>query len=481
MPEPDAMPPEPPAPLPPPAWLDATTLRAMQVACDARRAAGEDAEAASQAAREVVRARYPALPLRMIAEAVAAVVPNRGTGRPWRGARGTGTARRRVRRCRWPSPSGSSTRCAPQPRAGGTMPGHCRRPPSRSACRSPARWRRTARSDRRGARGSSPGSMRSAGESARRSMRSAKGSIYHGTHCGQVRRLETTAMRGGTRAIDTRPHPCKRSRRKRQGRLQHGGVMDTHAPAGRRRGRAAGPGGKGPPLLVLHHDIGTLDRLPLLRRAGPAFRRSGAASSRLGTMRGRNGCAACAISPWCIAGCWRISASRSRRWSASASAAGSRPRWRPWRRRDYRTLVLVGAMGIKPPEGDILDQAIVSYIEYARAGFHDQAAFDARLWRRTRAPTAREVGHLPRDELPHRLEALHVQPDACRICWAACSAPALVVWGDDDKVVPVSAGERLCEAAAQRAAGDRRECRPLRRDGEAGRARQARSPPSSHA
>ncbi len=27
----------------------------------------------------------------------------------------------------------------------------------------------------------------------------------------------------------------------------------------------------------------------------------------------------------------------------------------------YRKLVLVGAMGIKPPEGDIADQAIVSY------------------------------------------------------------------------------------------------------------------------
>src|SRR6266576_762736 len=43
--------------------------------------------------------------------------------------------------------------------------------------------------------------------------------------------------------------------------------------------------------------------------------------------------------------------------------------------RDFHRLVLVGAMGIKPPEGDILDQAIVSYIDYACAGFHDQEAF----------------------------------------------------------------------------------------------------------
>ena len=42
----------------------------------------------------------------------------------------------------------------------------------------------------------------------------------------------------------------------------------------------------------------------------------------------------------------------------------------------FRRLVLVGAMGILPAAGEILDQALVSYIDYARAGFADQAAFD---------------------------------------------------------------------------------------------------------
>ena len=43
---------------------------------------------------------------------------------------------------------------------------------------------------------------------------------------------------------------------------------------------------------------------------------------------------------------------------------------------DLSHLVLVGAMGIKPPHGDILDLAVTGYIDYARAGFHDQKAFD---------------------------------------------------------------------------------------------------------
>jgi pimeloyl-ACP methyl ester carboxylesterase len=97
-------------------------------------------------------------------------------------------------------------------------------------------------------------------------------------------------------------------------------------------------------------------------------------------------------------------------------------------------------MGLKPPDGDILDQAILSYIDYARAGFHDQPAF------------ARVFGDVTTDQL--------VEWDICRemsfrIAWkpymynqtlphllGGVRTPALVVWGDDDKVVPRSAGER---------------------------------------
>ena len=78
--------------------------------------------------------------------------------------------------------------------------------------------------------------------------------------------------------------------------------------------------------------------------------------------------------------------------------------------RDFHRLVLVGAMGVKPPEGDIFDQAIVSYIDYARAGFHDQDGVRPDLRRGLDRPAGR-LGSVPRDVLPHRLEALHVQPD----------------------------------------------------------------------
>src|SRR5262252_8542647 len=107
--------------------------------------------------------------------------------------------------------------------------------------------------------------------------------------------------------------------------------------------------------------------------------------------------------------------------------------------REFHRLVLVGAMGLKPPDGDIFDQAIVSYLDYARAGFHDQDAF------------TRVYGDVTTDQL--------VEWDLCRemsfrIAWkpymynqtlphllGGVRAPALIVWGDEDKVVPRSAGE----------------------------------------
>jgi pimeloyl-ACP methyl ester carboxylesterase len=110
----------------------------------------------------------------------------------------------------------------------------------------------------------------------------------------------------------------------------------------------------------------------------------------------------------------------------------------------HHRLVLVGAMGLKPPEGDILDQAIISYLDYAHAGFHDQAAF------------AHIYGDVSTDQL--------VDWDICRemcfrIAWkpymysqtlphllGGVKAPALVVWGDDDQIVPRSAGELYAAA-----------------------------------
>jgi pimeloyl-ACP methyl ester carboxylesterase len=109
-----------------------------------------------------------------------------------------------------------------------------------------------------------------------------------------------------------------------------------------------------------------------------------------------------------------------------------------------RRLVLVGAMGIKPERGEILDQAIVSYLDYVRAGFHDPAGLERvfgevptpllERWDVNRETTFRIAWrpYMYNPTLPHLLGAVRT--------------PSLVVWGREDRVVPVECGELYAKA-----------------------------------
>ena len=112
---------------------------------------------------------------------------------------------------------------------------------------------------------------------------------------------------------------------------------------------------------------------------------------------------------------------------------------------DLSHLVLVGAMGIKPPQGDILDLAVTGYIDYARAGFHDQAAFD-RVYSAEPSVDQLEMWDICR-EMSFRIAwKPYMYSQTMPHLLSAVRAPALVVWGDDDKVVPLSAGKRYAES-----------------------------------
>lgn len=198
-------------------------------------------------------------------------------------------------------------------------------------------------------------------------------------------------------------------------------------------------GGSGRAVLVLHHDTGTSDQLPFYDALADRFDVIVPNHPGFGTpekpswMRHPRDLAA--LYQWLLSDLGIDRASLVGLgfggWIAAEMAALAP--------RDFHRLVLVGAMGVKPPEGDILDQAVISYIDYARAGFHDEAAF------------AKVYGDVSTDQL--------VAWDLCRemcfrIAWkpymysqtlphllGGVRAPALVVWGEDDKVVPRSAGE----------------------------------------
>jgi pimeloyl-ACP methyl ester carboxylesterase len=196
--------------------------------------------------------------------------------------------------------------------------------------------------------------------------------------------------------------------------------------------------GRGRPLLVLHHETGTLDRLPfydalaaqyeVLVPHHPGYSRS----PRPDWMRSVRDIAVIyrgLLSELKVAKPALVGLGFGG-WIA-AEMASMAPA-------DLSHLVLVGAMGIKPPQGDILDLAITGYMDYARAGFHDQKVFDKvygveppidqlEMWDVCREMSFRIAWkpYMYSQTLPHLLGSVRV--------------PALVVWGDDDKVVPQSA------------------------------------------
>jgi pimeloyl-ACP methyl ester carboxylesterase len=203
--------------------------------------------------------------------------------------------------------------------------------------------------------------------------------------------------------------------------------------------------GKGSPLLLLHHDTGPADELPIYQSLAARFEvllphyPGFGKSRRPEWMRSVRDIAV--VYQALLA---QLEVTRPvllglgfGGWIAAEMAT--------FAPRDVSHLVLVGAMGVKPPEGDIFDQALVSYIDYARAGFHDQTAFD------------RVYG---KDPSTDQLEQWDICREMCfRIAWKpymysqtlphlarGISAKTLIVWGDQDRIVPPSAG-RLYQQA----------------------------------
>lgn len=106
-----------------------------------------------------------------------------------------------------------------------------------------------------------------------------------------------------------------------------------------------------------------------------------------------------------------------------------------------KALVLVGAAGIQPENGEILDQMMVDFQEYVKSGFRDDATYESvfgeeldpavkQLWDFSREMTARITWkpYMFSRKMPNLL---------CEV-----STPALVIYGADDRVVPPVCGEQ---------------------------------------
>lgn len=206
--------------------------------------------------------------------------------------------------------------------------------------------------------------------------------------------------------------------------------------------------GAGPPVLVLHHDIGRPERAPfdealarhftVLAPSHPGYD----GSERPEWMRSVRDVAVVyqRLLAERDAGAVSLVGLGFGGWIAAEMAVMAP--------RAVRRLVLVGAMGVKPERGQIADQALLSYIDYARLGFADQSAFDGLFgadpptallerWDLNREMTFRIAWkpYMYNPTLPHLLGGL--------------TTPALCVWGRDDRIVPLECGERYVKSLAR--------------------------------
>jgi len=210
--------------------------------------------------------------------------------------------------------------------------------------------------------------------------------------------------------------------------------------------------GSGPPMLVLQHDVGTPPGLPfydtlvgnatVLRPAHPGYD----GSERPAWLRNVRDIAA--VYQALLA---QHAATRGRSdvtlvglgfggWVAAEMATQAPAA--------FRRLVLVGPMGIKPERGEIADQALVSYIDYARLGFADQKVFERVYGAEPATPTL-EQWDLNREMTFRVAWKPYMYNASLPHLLGGVSTPTLIVWGRGDRVVPLECGERYAKALPQ--------------------------------
>jgi pimeloyl-ACP methyl ester carboxylesterase len=109
-----------------------------------------------------------------------------------------------------------------------------------------------------------------------------------------------------------------------------------------------------------------------------------------------------------------------------------------------KSFVLVSPAGIKPREGEIVDQMLIAHDDYVRLGLNDPSSFETRfgaelhpdvkdIWEFNRIMAARITWspYMFSRRLPHLLGTVNI--------------PSLIVWGDNDQIIPAIVGDQYAE------------------------------------
>ena len=109
------------------------------------------------------------------------------------------------------------------------------------------------------------------------------------------------------------------------------------------------------------------------------------------------------------------------------------------------SLTLAGAAGLKPREGEIMDEMLTGYVDYMEAGFRDKEHY-VQVFGEEPEASVRELWDFSREM-------------TARICWkpfmfsvqlphllGGVTAKTLLIWGSEDRIVPPIVGQQYREA-----------------------------------
>lgn len=112
-----------------------------------------------------------------------------------------------------------------------------------------------------------------------------------------------------------------------------------------------------------------------------------------------------------------------------------------------RRLVLIGAAGLQPEQGEIMDQMLTSHTAYAHAGFRDLEHFAA-VYGESVAADVRELWDFSREMSARVTWKPYMFSRRLAPLLANLKLPSLIVWGGEDQIVPVACAQLYAQALA---------------------------------
>lgn len=115
----------------------------------------------------------------------------------------------------------------------------------------------------------------------------------------------------------------------------------------------------------------------------------------------------------------------------------------------FRKMALVGATGIKPPEGEIFDMFMETSSEYIKLTVADPLAVAefSSVCPPTPSPELAEAWEVAREQSVRLSWRPYMHdPGLPHLLRRASGIPTLMIWGENDRIVPLSAGQAYKEA-----------------------------------